>query len=137
MKQTLILIIIAILISCQSNKTNKMDESNQNDSVSNQDSTYHALSDTENLSLWNTIDKINNELSKLDKYPSIDVLERLFKESVTISNSNELSDEFNNLRSEAYDSDNFSIIDQYVNRCKPAITVAIMVEANNMVVNID
>ena len=90
MKQTLILIVIAILISCQSNKTNKMDESNQNDSVSNQDSTYHALSDTENLSLWNTIDKINNELSKLDKYPSIDVLERLFKESVTISNSNEL-----------------------------------------------
>lgn len=137
MKQTLILIVIAILISCQSNKTNKMDESNQNDSVSNQDSTYHALSDTENLSLWNTIDKINNELSKLDKYPSIDVLERLFKESVTISNSNELSDEFNNLRSEAYDSDNFSIIDQYVNRCKPAITVAIMGESNNMGVNID
>lgn len=89
------------------------------------------------MSLWNTIDKINNELSKLDKYPSIDVLERLFKESVTISNSNELSDEFNNLRSEAYDSDNFSIIDQYVNRCKPAITVAIMGESNNMGVNID
>ena len=109
MKQILILIIISFFISCQPNKTNKMDESNQNDSVSNQDSTYHPLSDTENLSLWNTIDKLNNELSKLDKYPSQDVLERLFKESVTISHSSALIYEFGKLRSEAYDSDDFSI----------------------------
>ena len=60
MKQILILIIISILISCQSNKTNKMDESNQNNSVSNQDIAYHPLSDNENLSLWATIDKFNN-----------------------------------------------------------------------------
>ena len=137
MKQTLILIIISILISCQPNKKDKMDELNHKDSVSNQDTTYHALSDTENLSLWNAIDKLNNELSKLDKYPSKDVLERLFKESVTISNSNELSDEFEKLRSEAYDSDDFSIIDQYVNRCNPAITVAISGESNSIGANID
>ena len=131
MKQILILIIISILISCQSNQTN------ENDSASNEDTTNYALSDIEESSLWNTIDKLNTELSKLEKYPSKDVLERLFKESVRILNSHKLSDAFDVFRSEAYDSDDFSIIEQYENRCKPAITVDIGGESNNMGVNID
>ncbi len=87
----------------------------------------------ENESVWNEIDLLNQAL---DADPENSELELLFRNAVDLAQSNELAAQFDVLRDEAYTSDDFTEIDEYVDRAAPAITVLILGESNNIGVNV-
>ncbi len=87
----------------------------------------------ENESVWNEIDLLNQAL---DADPENSELELLFRNAVDLAQSNELAAQFDVLRDEAYTSDDFTDIDEYVERAAPAITVLILGESNNIGVNV-
>ena len=86
--------------------------------------------------LWKDIDNLNAKLAKSPQHLENSDLEKLFKKAVILSSGNQLADEFERLRTEAFESDDFSTIDQYVQRCAPSITVEILGESNNIGTNI-
>lgn len=90
----------------------------------------------ENRTLWNRIDGINAELAAPGAIQE-DELEALFRETVETAQSAEFQNQFEDLRTDAFTSDNFEVLDQYVERAAPAITVLIMGESNNIGVNVE
>ncbi len=88
---------------------------------------------TENTELWTEIDRVNDVLDSgnLDS----DALEVLFQETVELTLSSELSQQFEDLRTDAYGMNDFTLIDEYAERAGVAIDVFIMGESNNIGVN--
>lgn len=97
-------------------------------------STVQAGVFTENRELWAEIDRVNNtlETESLDS----DALEALFQETVQLALSFELQSQFEDLRTDAYEINDFTLIDEYAERAATAINVLIMGESNNIGVNI-
>ncbi len=97
-----------------------------------------AFSETvfeEDVEVWAEIDRINQTLTEADELSSDD-LELLFQETVEFAVSYELESQFEDLRSDAFETDYFDAIDSYADRAGPAINVFIMGESNNIGVNI-
>ena len=88
---------------------------------------------TENTELWTSIDRVNDALDSGD--PDSEALEVLFEETVRLALSSELSQQFEELRSDAYELNDFTLIDEYADRAGSAIDVFIMGESNNIGVN--
>ncbi len=88
---------------------------------------------TENTELWAEIDRVNDVLDSgnLDS----DALEALFQETVQLALSSEFSRQFEELRTDAYETNDFTLIDEYAERAGVAIDVFIMGESNNIGVN--
>lgn len=89
----------------------------------------------EDAELWVEIDRINQNLTEADELDS-NHLELLFQEAVECALSYKLECQFEDLRSDAYETDCFDEIDAYADRAGPAINVFIMGESNNIGVNI-
>ena len=81
----------------------------------------------ENGVLWGEIDRINGALR-----PGVaaEELENLFEECLEAALSQELQYQFEDLREEAFTTDDFSTLDEYVERAAPCIEVVIMGESN-------
>lgn len=89
----------------------------------------------ENCDLWAEIDGINLILENADELDS-ETLEGLFQQTVEIVVSSELSQQFEDLRADAFEHDSFQEIDAYANRAGIAVNVFIMGESNNIGVNV-
>lgn len=89
----------------------------------------------ENEDLWIEIDRINGIIEGTDHLDSR-ALETLFQETVEVSLSRELQSQFEDLREDAFKTEDFHEIDSYADRASPAINVFIMGESNNTGVNI-
>jgi hypothetical protein len=85
--------------------------------------------------MWENIDKINTTLRTSPQYIDDKFLEQLFKEALEISTSAEFSNAIEKLREDAFNSDSYLILEEYVQRCLPAIKVEIMGESNNIGIN--
>ncbi len=138
MRIVYLLVIISLMISCQGKKTSNNPQQNEKDSLVAQPQKSSEVSQKVESSIWAKIDKINKQLLQIQKDNSASVeLEKHFQESLQIALSNELADEFDKMRNEAYNTNNFTTIEQYAKRCQPAINVFIMGESNNIGVNIE
>ena len=89
---------------------------------------------TEDAELWAEIDRINGVFQNADQIDS-DTLEELFQETVGVVLSMELSRQFEDLRSDAFETDDFTECDSYADRAGPAINVFILGESNAIGVN--
>lgn len=89
----------------------------------------------EDVELWAEIDRINQDLAETDELDSSQ-LELLFRETVEFALSYKLQCQFEDLRSDAFETDCFDEIDAYADRAGPAINVFIMGESNNIGVNV-
>ncbi len=97
-----------------------------------------AFSETvfeEDVEVWAEIDRINQTLTEADELNSND-LELLFQETVELALSYKLVSQFEDLRSDAYETNFFDEIDAYADRAGPAINVFIMGESNNIGVSV-
>jgi hypothetical protein len=137
MKRLALLVCISLIISCQGNKSNTAQQ-NQKDTIPLQEVIKSDDYQEGNLSIWNNIDRINQQLTQIKKDSSSEnELEQLFKQSIQIALGTELGDEFEKMRDEAYTSNDFKTIEQQSKRCLPAINVFIMGESNNIGVNVE
>ncbi len=84
--------------------------------------------------LWEEIDRINGLLENSGNIDS-EVLEQLFEKTVEIAISNELSQQFEDLRTLCFESDDYSLFDGYAERAGDAITVLMLGESNSIGVN--
>lgn len=89
---------------------------------------------TEDTELWVEIDRINTAFVCAGKMDS-DSLEELFRETVEMALFLDLSLQFEDLRTDAFLTDNYDEIDEYADRAADAITVMILGESNNIGVN--
>ncbi len=89
---------------------------------------------TENTELWAEIDRINQILDDSEVMNS-DSLEILFQKTVEVALSAELSEQFEELRADAFQSDDFTLCDTYTDRACDAINVFILGESNAIGVN--
>ena len=89
---------------------------------------------TEDTEIWTEIDRINGVIEGAGEMNS-DALEELFQETVQVAKSFKLEQQFEDLRADAYATDNFTEIDAYADRAGDAINVFIMGESNNIGVN--
>lgn len=88
----------------------------------------------EDTALWAEIDRINGVLEVTGSLNSV-VIEDLFQETVEIVFPYDLANQFEDLRTDAFMSDDYSLLDAYVDRAASAITVLIMGESNAVGVN--
>jgi len=88
----------------------------------------------ENEDLWIEIDRINGIIEGADHLDSSH-LEILFQETVEVALSHELQSQFEDLREDAFETEDFGEIDSYADRASLAINVFIMGESNNIGVN--
>ncbi len=88
---------------------------------------FLAGSFVENGDLWGEMDRINGALR-----PGVaaEELESLFEECLEAALSQELQYQFEDLREEAFTTDDFTALDRYVERAAPCIEVVIMGESN-------
>ncbi len=88
----------------------------------------------EDTTLWAEIDRINGVL-EVNGFLNSVVIEDLFQETVEIVVSNDLANQFEDLRADAYESEDYSLLDPYVDRAASAITVLVLGESNAIGVN--
>lgn len=84
--------------------------------------------------LWAEIDRINGIIEEADHLDSSH-LEILFQETVEVALSHELQSQFEDLRTDAFETGDFDEIDAYAERAGMAINVFVMGESNNIGVN--
>lgn len=89
---------------------------------------------TEDTALWAEIDRVNSVLEVTGYLNSL-ALEDLFQETVEIAISGDLDDQFEDLRTDAFDSEDFSLLETYTDRAAPAVTVLVLGESNAIGVN--
>ena len=89
---------------------------------------------TEDTELWAGIDRINQVLDGSGEMDS-EILEGLFQETVEIALSSELSQQIEDLRTDAFETDDFDECDDYTDRAYDAITVLFLGESNAIGVN--
>ncbi|MBN4071275.1 hypothetical protein JYT72_02075 [Crocinitomix catalasitica] len=128
-------LILPIILGCGSGEMKEADMTSADSITVNLDS-LKTSEQSEQKILWSKIDSLNELFPKDSELFSDSALESAFREALEIATSNELSNEFEKLRGEAYESDNFEIIDGQVERCLPAIHVLIMGESNNIGVSV-
>ena len=89
---------------------------------------------TEDQALWAEIDGIN---LILDASVSLDAdsLVETFRRTVEVALSCRLSDQFEDLRTDAFMDEDYSAFEAYADRAAPAITVLYMGESNSIGVN--
>lgn len=80
----------------------------------------------EDAELWAEIDLLNG--SRVEAVE----LEDLFRTAVEMAQSPELADQFEDLRTDAFSSDDFTEIENYAERAAPGIMVLIMGESNSI-----
>ncbi len=97
-------------------------------------SSMQADAFTENTELWDEIDRVNGIL-ETDNLNS-DTLEALFQTTAQLALNYELISQFEDLRADAYNTNDFTLIDEYADRASPSITVLVMGESNNIGVNV-
>ena len=88
----------------------------------------------ENTELWAEIDRINQILENTEVMDS-DTLEALFEQTVEVALSWDLANQFEDLRADAFETEDFSQFDEYADRASEAVTVICMGESNNIGVN--
>jgi hypothetical protein len=88
----------------------------------------------EDAELWSEIDRINEVLESTDVIES-DSLENLFEETVRIALSYRLSMQFEDLRADAFSTDDFAECDSYADRAGDAVNVFVLGESNAIGVN--
>ncbi|MCD6587083.1 MAG: hypothetical protein J7K88_00875 [Candidatus Fermentibacteraceae bacterium] len=97
-------------------------------------SAYAETVFVENDELWSEIDRINLVLESSEEIQSA-ALESLFQEAVEIAVSNDLSVQFEYLRTDAFETDDFTVCDSYAARAGDALNVFILGESNTIGVN--
>ncbi|MCK4806534.1 MAG: hypothetical protein KAT09_02755 [Candidatus Aegiribacteria sp.] len=85
--------------------------------------------------LWEEIDNLNGVLEDSGIMDS-EVLEEIFEKTVEIAMSYDLSQQFEDLRSYAFESDDYSLFERYAERAGEAITVLWLGESNAIGVNV-
>ncbi len=88
----------------------------------------------EDNALWTEIDRINSILEDSGNMDS-DVLEELFRESVEIAVSGDLSEQFESIQMYSFESGDYSLTDEYVERAAPGITIMLLGESTAFGVN--
>ncbi len=143
MKHNSLFIILSVLFACHGNKpdnkTNTLHTQKDSSFLQNAKKTSITSDSTprDSILVWSTLESINEKLISIKDSSSTEVLEDLFQKTVQIAFGNDLGNEFDKMRKEAYNSNDFSTIDLFTKSCYPAITVVIMGESNNIGVNID
>lgn len=89
---------------------------------------------TEDTELWAEIDRINEVLNSSGEMDS-ETLEGLFQETVEIALSSELTQQIEDLRTDAFETGDFDERDDYTDRAYDAITVLFLGESNSIGVN--
>ncbi len=97
-------------------------------------SAYAETVFVEDNELWSEIDRINLVLESSEEIESA-VLEGLFQEAVEIAVSNDLSLQFEDLRKDAFETDDFGLCDSYAARAGDALNVFVLGESNAIGVN--
>lgn len=97
-------------------------------------SAFAGTAFTEDTELWAKIDRINEVLDGSGKIDS-EILEELFRETVEIALSSEFSQQIEDLRTDAFETDDFDECDDYADRAYDAITVLLLGESNAIGVN--
>lgn len=97
-------------------------------------SAFAGTAFTEDTELWAEIDRINEVLGGSGEMDS-ETLEGLFQETVEIALSSELSQQIEDLRTDAFETDDFDERDEYADRAYDAITVSFLGESNAIGVN--
>ena len=95
---------------------------------------FASVEFAEDTTLWAEIDRINGILEVTGSLNSI-VIENLFEETVEIVDSYDIASQFEDLRTDAFESGDYSLLDAYADRAASAITVLIMGESNAIGVN--
>ena len=88
----------------------------------------------ENTELWAEIDRINLVLENDEVFDSAR-LEELFEQTVEVALSYDLSQQFEDLRTDAFATEDYSQFDNYADRASEAVTVIYMGESNAIGVN--
>lgn len=88
----------------------------------------------ENTELWTEIDRINQVLENDEVFDSA-TLEELFEQTVAVALSYDLSQQFEDLRTDAFETGDYSQFDSYADRASEAVTVIYMGESNAIGVN--
>jgi len=88
----------------------------------------------EDTELWSEIDRINLVLGSSEKIESA-VLESLFHDAVDIAVSSEMLSQFDDLRADAFEMQDFAQCDSYAERAGDALNVFILGESNAIGVN--
>lgn len=89
----------------------------------------------ENTTLWGRIDELNARLEG-DGELSSKELEELFGAAVDIAHYSELAQQMEDLRTEAFMTGDFSVLDEYVGRAEPSIEVLSMGESISIGVHV-
>jgi len=97
-------------------------------------SAYAETVFVEDTELWSEIDGINELFESPDGMDSAAV-ESLFQEAVEIVVSNDLSEQFEDLRADAFETEDFTLCDSYAHRAGDALNVFILGESNAIGVN--
>jgi len=97
-------------------------------------SAFAGTAFTEDTELWAEIDRINEILDGSGEMDS-ETLEGLFQETVEIALSSELSQQIEDLRTDAFETDDYDERDDYADRAYDAITVSFLGESNAIGVN--
>ena len=97
-------------------------------------SAFAGTAFTEDTELWAEIDRINEILDGSEEMDS-ETLEGLFRETVEIALSSEFSQQIEDLRTDAFETDDFDECDDYADRAYDAITVLLLGESNAIGVN--
>lgn len=90
----------------------------------------------EDNALWTEIDRINGILENSGSMNS-EELGELFFETVELTVSFELSDQFERIRAFCFETDDYSLSDIYIERAAPGITVLMLGESTPIGVNTD
>lgn len=89
----------------------------------------------ENTTLWERIDELNVLLEEAASFPS-EELEEMFRSAVGIACYSELAQQMEDLRTDAFMTGDFSVLDEYAARAEPAVTVIAMGESNSIGVHV-
>jgi|GEM_PF-1126021 len=90
----------------------------------------------EDAALWGNIDAINEALEVPGAIQDSE-LERLFQNAVETVLSADLHNQIEDLRGDAFASDDFSVVDAYVERALPSIKIMLLGESNSIGVNVE
>lgn len=94
-----------------------------------------AAAFNEDQELWTVIDGLNAELESRNEIETA-ALEELFETAVIIAFSGDLERQMEDLREVSFDQDDFEIMDRYVDRAAPALTLLNAGESCNVGVNV-
>jgi hypothetical protein len=97
-------------------------------------SAYAETVFVEDTELWSEIDRINLVLDSSEEIESA-VLESLFQEAVEIVVSSGMLSQFDDLRADAFETEDFTKCDSYAHRAGDALNVFILGESNAIGVN--